>query len=435
VTLCVTIQTSAGPKVVEVDLRAPEAIDGRFVSLGQHPFERGRLGYVQISNMGTTGPVAADAVIFIPAAGLDPDVDGRSRKPGELAVPALAAELKRLTSEGPKRDVALTVVEAAEIGDARVRVRGDAHNLGAAVPRGFLRVATCGEMPPMPSGESGRRELAGWLAGRDNPLTARVIVNRIWHWLFGAGLVRTVDNFGTTGEAPSHPELLDDMAVGFMEEDDWSVKAAVRRIVLSRTYRLVSADDPRARAIDPENRLRWRMDRRRLDAECIRDAMLATSGQLRLEMGGPTFPMALTSDFRFEPRDDSRRSVYAPVFRNALPELFEAFDFADPSVVVGRRDVSTAAPQALYLMNHPFVLEQARHAARRLLAEASLDDQRRMVQAYRRALGRAPTEAERRLGLAFLGAAPGDGAALDPEEVWTTIFQALFASLEFRYVH
>src|SRR5205823_6533739 len=161
------------------------------------------------------------------------------------------------------------------------------------------------------SGESGRRELAAWLTARDNPLTARVIVNRVWHWLFGAGLVRTTDNFGTTGEAPTHPELLDDLAVRFMD-DGWSVKALVRRIVLSRTYRLSSAGEARGRAVDPENRLLGRASRRRLDAECLRDAILSTSGELSSEMGGPTFPATLDADYGYK-HADTRRSVYSPV--------------------------------------------------------------------------------------------------------------------------
>ncbi len=151
----------------------------------------------------------------------------------------------------------------------------------------------------MPDRESGRRELAAWLAGADNPLTARVIVNRAWHWLFGAGLVRTVDNFGTTGELPSHPELLDDLAVQFVE-DGWSIKTLVRRIVLSRTYRLSAADDPRAREADPENRLLWRANRRRLDAECLRDTILQVSGQLRLAMAGPSFAGDLAVGLRLQ---------------------------------------------------------------------------------------------------------------------------------------
>jgi uncharacterized protein DUF1553/uncharacterized protein DUF1549 len=333
-----------------------------------------------------------------------------------------------------KREMVMSVVEEAEIGDTRVHIRGSVHDLGAPVPRGFLRVATVGAAPAIPSGESGRRELAAWLAGADNPLTARVVVNRVWHWLFGAGLVRTTDNFGTTGEAPSHPELLDDLAIRFME-DGWSVKALVRRIVLSRAYQLATARDRPAQAADPENRLLWRMNRRRLDAECIRDTILAVSGQLRDEMGGPTFPGELAADYGFQ-QAGTRRSVYSPVFRNALPELFEVFDFADPSMVVGRRDVSTVAPQALFLMNHPFLLEQSRQAARRLLSETGEDDRERIERAYRLALGRSPSGPERRIAREFRSRAEdaGDGASTVPEETWALLFQALFASIDFRYV-
>ena len=283
----------------------------------------------------------------------------------------------------------MSVEELAEIREARVQIRGNVHNLGQPVPRGFLRVASNGPAPTMPSHESGRKELAAWLAGADNPLTARVIVNRVWHWLFGAGLVRTVDNFGTTGERPSHPELLDDLAVRFME-DGWSIKTLVRRIVRSRTYRLAAVDDPRVRAADPENRLLGRMNRRRLDAECLRDTILQVSGQLRLEMGGPAFPGDLAEDYAYKDAG-TRRSVYVPVFRNALPEIFEVFDFADPSMVVGRRNASIIAPQALFLMNDPFVVEQSKHAARRLLAEPGLDDPGRITRAFVLALGRDRT--------------------------------------------
>jgi hypothetical protein len=330
----------------------------------------------------------------------------------------------------------MTVVEEPKIEDTQVHIRGSVHNLGDTVPRGFLSVATIGRVLPLPSDSSGRRELAAWLAAADNPLTARVIVNRVWHWLFGAGLVRTTDNFGTTGETPSHPELLDDLAVRFVD-DGWSIKRLVRQIVLSHAYRLASSDDRASRAIDPENRLLWRMNRRRLDAECIRDTILATSGQLQEAMGGPGFPTDLASDYGYQ-QTGTRRSVYAPVFRNALPDLFEAFDFADPSMVVGRRNVSTVAPQALYLMNHPFVLEQSRHAARRLLSEtgASRDHPQRIERAYRLALGRPPGVQERRIALEFLVQSedPGDGGPAGPEEAWALLFQTLFATIDFRYV-
>src|SRR5262249_3618910 len=153
--------------------------------------------------------------------------------------------------------------------------------------------------------------------------TARVIVNRGWHWLFGAGLVRTTDTFGVTGEAPSHPELLDYLAVRFVD-DGWSMKKLVRQIVLSHTYRLATASSSQALEADPENRLLWRMNRRRLEAECLRDTILSVSGRLKLDRGGPTFKPGLKADYGYQ-HTDIRRSVYAPVFRNALPELFEMF--------------------------------------------------------------------------------------------------------------
>ena len=325
----------------------------------------------------------------------------------------------------------MSVEEVAEVREARVLIRGNVHNPGAAVPRGFLQVACDGPSPAMPGRESGRRELAAWLAGAENPLTARVIVNRVWHWLFGAGLVRTVDNFGTTGERPSHPELLDTLAIRFME-DGWSIKTLVRRIVRSRTYRLAAADEPRLRRADPENRLLGRMNRRRLDAECLRDTILQVSGRLRLEMGGPSFSWDLAEDYAYKDTG-TRRSVYVPVFRNALPEIFRVFDFADPSMVVGRRDASIVAPQALFMMNHPFVMEQAKQAARRLLAEPGLDERGRITRTFVLALGRPPTEAERRIAREFLRSGSADGPA-GAEAAWAGVFQALFASADFRYL-
>jgi hypothetical protein len=435
----VTVFSADGETTVMVDMKSDPPIDGRFIALGRFRFERNGQGYVLVSNEGTKGTVVADAVQFLPVNGDEPAGStagaSASRQAG-AEVKALESQLKRLKAQAPKRDLSMTVVEEPRIEDTQVHIRGSVHNLGDTVPRGFLSVATIGPMPTLPSDSSGRRELAAWLASADNPLTARVIVNRVWHWLFGAGLVRTTDNFGTTGETPSHPELLDDLAVRFME-DGWSIKRLVRQIVLSHAYQLASSDDRRARSLDPENRLLWRMNRRRLDAECIRDTILATSGQLQRAIGGPGFPADLASDYGYQPTG-TRRSVYVPVFRNALPDLFEAFDFADPSMVVGRRNVSTVAPQALYLMNHPFVLEQSRHAARRLLSETATrrDDQQRIERAYRLTLGRPPSAQERRIALEFLVQSEdaGDGASAGPEDAWALLFQALFATIDFRYV-
>jgi hypothetical protein len=344
-------------------------------------------------------------------------------------VAELSAELKWLKERRPKRETTLGVEELAAIEETRVNIRGSVHNLGESVKRGFLQVATVGESAAMPTTESGRRELADWLASAKNPLTARVFVNRVWQWLFGVGIVRTSDNFGTTGESPSHSELLDDLAFRFVD-DGWSIKRLVRRIVLSRAYRLSTADEPRSLAADPENRLLWRANRQRLDAECLRDAMLAVGGELRLEMRGPTFPAGLASDFGYV-ANDRRRSVYLPVFRNALPEILEVFDFADPSMVTGRRNVSTVAPQALLLLNHPFVIEQSRAAARRLLADPDLDDPARLTRIYRLALGRPPTERERTIGLEFL--ASGAPRPAHGEETWAMLVQSLFGSVDFRY--
>jgi hypothetical protein len=250
--------------------------------------------------------------------------------------------------------------------------------------------------------------------------------------------VRTTDNFGTTGELPSNPELLDYLASRFVQEH-WSVKSLVREIVLSHTYQLSTAADARNLAVDPENRLLWRMNHRRLDAECIRDAMLVASGQLASASGGPTYKPGMDSDFGYKNDNASLPSVYLPVFRNALPELFEAFDFADPSVSTGRRNVSTVAPQALFMMNHPFVIEQSRLAARRLLADANCaTDESRVDRAYHLTLGRLPTDTEMRTALQFVreaasGVTTARKSDTDSTEAWAQIFHALFASMDFRY--
>jgi hypothetical protein len=178
---------------------------------------------------------------------------------------------------------------------------------------------------------------------------------------------------------------------------------------------------------DPENLLLGRANRRRLEGECIRDTMLHVSGQLRHQRGGPTFPASLSADYGYQAAATCR-SVYLPMFRNALPEILELFDAADPSMVTGRRNCGTVAPQALFLMNHPFPAEQARHAAAKLLGETFADEDTRITRAYRLALGRAPTAGERQVAAKFLH-------DRDPKEAWAMLFHALFASADFRYVN
>ena len=440
VSVPVTVFHADGETPVEVNQRETPAIDGRFVSLGQFRFEANNFSYVLVSTEGADGYVIADAVQFLPAEAVaETQQPAKSTEPIAAEIKRLERQLKEARERGPKRPMVMSVMEEKQITDLQVHLRGSVHRLGELAPRGFLSAASAGEVPPIRKEQSGRRELADWLVSPRNPLAARVFVNRAWHWLFGAGLVRTTDNFGTTGEMPSHPELLDYLADSFVRSG-WSIKSLVREIVLSRTYQLASLQsDPslaRNAQIDPENRLLWRANRRRLEAECIRDAMLSVSGRLDLRGGGPTIPGSLASDYGFHYKD-FRRSVYVPVLRNAMPELFELFDFADPSVTTGERTVSTVAPQALYLMNHPFVMEQARFAAERTLnsprtgspSPAGSEIMADINFAYRTTLGRSPTADEFRIAGKHL-AQPG----LPDEEKWAALYHALFASVAFRYL-
>ncbi|HWN97251.1 MAG TPA: DUF1553 domain-containing protein [Methylomirabilota bacterium] len=446
----VTVFHADGETTVLVNEQEAPVLDGRFVSLGHFRFEGNGFGSALVSNEGTAGHVTADAVQFLPADSAAAEVtrltsssnakDGPPNKTDPASIKSLEEKLKKLQESGPRRPLVMSVREEEKIEDTFIHVRGSVHNPGAKVPRGFLQVATPGPAPLVSAQQSGRRELADWMASAENPLTARVMVNRVWHWLFGAGLVRTADNFGTMGETPSHPELLDYLATQFIEQG-WSVKKLIREIALSRTYQLSWRDElrespssqsgtrvTRPSNVDPENRLLWRANRGRLDAECIRDTMLFVSGQLSEERGGPSFKPTQPADYGFNDTG-TRRSVYVPAFRNALPEIFEAFDFADPSMVVGARHVSTVAPQALFLMNHPFVREQASAAALRLTAEKWPDDEARLQRACRLALGRAPTAGEISVAKKCVGAESDSVAA------WTDIFHALFASPDFRYVN
>ena len=446
----VTVFSADGEKTILVDQSEEGPIDEIFVSLGQYRFEVGGQSFVLISNEDTSGHVTADAVVFIPVEKLaelekakkeTPKADTPSIVPSTATVetakphPAqmqarmkqLEDDLKSLEKTGPKRDTVITVVEEAKIENARVHIRGSVQTLGDVVPRGFLQVATYGS-PSLPDERhSGRRELADWLVQRDNPLTARVMVNRVWHWLFGSGLVRTTDNFGSTGEVPSHPELLDHLAQRFIA-DGWSVKRLVRELVLSRTYRQSSQATAEQLAADPENRLFAHTNRRRLEGECLRDAILLASGRLKTEGGGPSFDLALSADFGFT-HQDSRRTVYSPAFRNARIELVEVFDAADPSTVTGKRNTSTVAPQALFLLNHPFVLDESKAASKRLLEIPNQSDSERLQSAYRHVLGRVPSSAEHEIALRFIR----DRSA-DPQSAYAALFQTLWASIDFRFV-
>jgi hypothetical protein len=331
-------------------------------------------------------------------------------------------------------------------GDCRVCIRGDAKDLGPTVPRGIPAALAAGKPLPIRSGQSGRLQLANWLASPDNPLTARVLVNRLWYHLFRRGLVPTVDNFGAMSEPCSHPELLDHLAVRFTE-DGWSIKRMIRMLVLTRTYALSSDFAQAAHDADAENLLLWRHSPRRLQAEAIRDAMLAVSGRLDptplrgwLVKPDPQTAKQKKKNGPAPVPEHNHRSVYLPVVREHIHEMMHVFDFADPSLVFGRREITTVPTQALFLMNSPFVLEQADHTARRLLAVKGLDDAGRVALGFRLTFGRTPTDAEQKRTLAFLTdygkamLAQERNAAQRSVRVWAGFCQALFESAEFRYV-
>ncbi|MGH9800664.1 MAG: DUF1553 domain-containing protein, partial [Blastocatellia bacterium] len=288
---------------------------------------------------------------------------------------------------------AMATEDAAQIKPAQIYIRGNPNNKGDEVPRRFLQVLAGENRQPFTDG-GGRLELANAIIDRNNPLTARVIVNRIWQWHFGQGLVRTASDFGSRGEAPTHPELLDYLAGWFME-NGWSLKKLHALILSSATYQQSSADNSAARQHDPENRLLWRMNRQRLDFESLRDAMLAASGQLDLKTGG--VPDEITS-WPFS----RRRTVYGYVNRAKLAAEFLTFDFASPDAHVAQRYQTTIPQQSLYLMNSPFVVEQARALLTRTEIAAAKTPRQRIAKLYRTLYGREASPEEINLGVKFV---------------------------------
>jgi hypothetical protein len=343
-----------------------------------------------------------------------------------------AADLKRLEANLASARVAAyrpRAMAPIETGATNLPVlrRGNWRTPGDIVPRGVLTAASPSSPPIFAPTESGRRELADWLVNPSNPLTARVFVNRAWHWTFGAGLVRSTDNFGTTGDFPSHPQLLDNLALDFIR-DGWSLKRLVRRLVLTDAFQRSSNPcEPQvaaALAADPANRWLARFAPRRLEAEVLRDLLLRVgTGLDHGGLGDRPMPRSLAADFDFQ-SDSPRRSVYLPVFRNARPEGLAVFDSADPSRVTGARESSTVAPQALYLLNHPFVRLQSRAAARRLAIEPDP-----VLTLWMQALGRPPSAGERTQAELHLRGA----TAL--EDALAELAQAVFGTLDFRTLH
>lgn len=436
----VTVEYPGGSKRVYVNQREEPPIDGVFVSLGRFELVRGGEARIVVSNEGTDGHVIADAVHWFPAGGEDEGNGGLERiarrirelRRDEIALlgerrDALERRKDELTErvEYPRPE-AMAVRDAEQISDFYVCVRGDIHNRGKDVARGFLRAVDFGGAPPIPEDNSGRLALAEWIVHPSNPLTARVMVNRIWLHVFGEGLSRTPDNFGRMGEPPSHPQLLDWLAARFVE-GGWRVKPLIKTMMMSGTFRMGGAANDEALAADPDNRLLWRMAPRCLDAEAVRDAMLAVSGQLDLTMGGPAFPAGLRSEFAYE-YQGNRRSVYMPVFRNAMHGLFEVFDAADPNRVSGRRNATTLPTQALYFMNGPMVRELAERAGGRIAPLGAESPGGGIDHAFELALGRPPLDAERKAARRYLESS-GTG---NPR---AGLMHSLFSCIDFRYLY
>jgi hypothetical protein len=340
-------------------------------------------------------------------------------------------QLSHYTAAGEAKKLAMGMADRATARDMPILARGELERPAEAVKRGTVRAVS--DSPLVISRGSGRKELAEWVASPSNPLTARVYVNRLWLHLFGHGLVTSPDNFGTTGVAPSHPELLDYLATRLVAHK-WSTKSMLKELMLTAAYRQSSDDNAAAHTVDPDNVTVWRMTPRRLPAEALRDAMLAISGTLDMTRpaGSPVQKYEgnvaiLQRTGGLEAMLESRhRSVYLPILRDNVPESLELFDFAEPSLVTGQRDQTSVPSQALYLLNSPQVLKLSEATATRLNKTATTNTDK-ITTAYRWILGRTPTERELTASTNFLAKMPAKKAL--PAYV-----QALYATAEFRYL-
>ncbi|OYW75300.1 MAG: hypothetical protein B7Z37_13850 [Verrucomicrobia bacterium 12-59-8] len=444
----VTILHADGEELKGVKMTTDSLKGLQFATLGTFRFEANGQGFVLISNAGSQGYVTIDAVQFVPADETlaEPEVKKESPTATKLKhrLAELEKELKTLQKHQPDRPEAMSVADDTAPEDAKIHIRGSTRNLGASVPRGFIQAALHGGAPDVPAEASGRLQLAQWITSRENPLTARIMVNRVWHWLFGAGIVRTTDNFGSTGEPPSHPELLDHLAVKFIE-DGWSLKHLVKQMVMSRTYRMASTNEASVaqHALDPDNRLLSHMNRKRLDAECLRDAMLTAAGTLDRAFGGPGVSEVKAVDANDQKIQnieygyqflDTRRSLYTAAFRNVRHPLFEVFDFADINQPIAQRTTSTVATQALFLMNSPKVIEQARNAADQVL-KSSPETDKRINTAFQHSLQRSPTEREQAQVRDYMESSQsGNASADDVRDLWARFIQTLWSTPEFRFL-
>ena len=444
----VSVFGAEGEKSFRVDQRN-KGDNYPWFSLGKHRFEEDGQAYVLVSASKANGVVIADAVQFLPVDDENQALTSSSDDKKLFGAPPTSVkELEKISKQIDKifanKPQVITLFEGRDTQDIPIHIRGDVHNLGAVVPRGFLsaiptetsspnafsaREVTTDRNAPAPN----RQDLARWMTQKQNPLTSRVYANRVWSWLMGQGLVPSINNFGTTGQAPSHPELLNWLAAE-LSDNDWSTKHVVRLIVHSNAYRR-KADfaSKTAMQLDPENTYYWRGQVRRLTPEEIRDAMLLSSGELDTIMKGSLIRKGTKADYNYN-HETTRRSIYHPVFRNSLPPLFAAFDFADTSVSIGDRPRSTVATQALALNNHPWVRSRAEAAASRLLKKYnitnnSLNGADALVrELYQTCLGRSADDDELQFALDFLETQE------NAQDSLTIFIHAIYGSLDFRFL-
>ncbi|MDZ4801273.1 MAG: PSD1 and planctomycete cytochrome C domain-containing protein [Bryobacteraceae bacterium] len=395
-------------------------------------FERSRTIYFEIVDRARDGHIIVDDMVFSDSKEPPSATDG-TPVPEPALDSALLAHRRALEARVPDTEFAM-VAEDRNPHNVRLHIRGNHKNLGDEVPRRFLQVLAGTEQPAVPANTSGRLELAQRLASPDNPLPARVMVNRIWKHHFGSGLVRTTDNFGKMGELPTHPELLEYLAGRFIDSN-WSVKAIHREILLAAAYQQSSTPGTLALQVDPANKLLQHMPVRRLEAEAIRDAVLSVSGALDRTLYGPSIVPFISAwqNGRGKPESGpldgaGRRSIYIQVRRNFLTPMFLAFDYPSPISAIGTRTVSTVPSQALMMMNNEFVHAQAKRWASRVVAEVPADPAERIRRMYKTAYARPAEQSEIDTILAF---------AKEPRpesEVWTDIAHVLLNSAEFLYV-
>lgn len=337
--------------------------------------------------------------------------------------------------------------EASEIRNEPIHLRGEVHVTGEIVPRGLPSLIQMTDPPEIPADESGRRELAEWLLREDNPLVTRVVVNRIWHHVFGQGIVRSTDNFGLTGNPPSHPELLDDLARRFRTEHDWSFKSMIRELMTSRAFRQSGKVREDGMVTDPENRLLWRANTRRLTAEAVIDSIQFVAGQLRMETPTRTAPkfkagnQTSTSNLEIPPPILKHRAIYWPVFRKDVPtdmDILPIFNFPPATAPRGARATTNVPSQSLALLNNPDILDCARSLSSMLPGET---DAERLDALFLKLYARHPSLAEWDRLLTFLKnfeteLAQSDAATPEraPNVAWTRLCHTLLVSNEFLVI-